>query len=237
MVLGEGLGSSEGDSSVTEVFLSDLFEAYLGTVSRKTNLPVFDVVAREFPAPVGVADFVGLACPDWERAKLDIQEKLLGLPRGPVAEVLSKLKCSSPRTPDYVIKTSNYSRAVITGAIGALIAAGVVQRTISGALVRVGFSMPDADIYFFEVKLQNWKRAIYQALQAKAYSSKVCCVFPSSKRSLIEKNRDIFRKNNVGVMLFNPEKWEVNEIVRSTKHKPKNASLVFDVLIRLAMAG
>ncbi|KAA0576061.1 hypothetical protein [Azospirillum sp. Sh1] len=230
----EELRSNGGDSSITELFLSDLFESYLSRAGRKSNVPNFDAVVREFPAPVGVADFVGLVCRDWDKERIMIREKLLGLPRGPVAEVISKLKDRSPRRQDYIASSSNYARGVVISAISSLLSAGVIRKTESGSLVKNDFSLPNAEIYFFEVKLQNWKRAIYQALQAKSYATKSYCVFPIGKKSLIDCNKEVFYRNNIGVLLFDPERMALTEAIRARKQKPRSYSLAADVLIRLA---
>ncbi|MEJ0072137.1 MAG: hypothetical protein WDO24_29315 [Pseudomonadota bacterium] len=58
--------------------------------------------------------------------------------------------------------------------------------------------MPEAELFFFELKLKKWRRALAQALQAKMYAHKAYCVFPQASRAVISDNRETFRQLGVG---------------------------------------
>lgn len=57
-------------------------------------------------------------------------------------------------------------------------------------------------VWAFELKLKNWKRALYQAFRCKSFADWVFVVLPSEKRSLASKNVDLFRSFNVGLWIF-----------------------------------
>ena len=59
----------------------------------------------------------------------------------------------------------------------------------------------DVELWAFELKLKNWKRAIYQAAQYQTFTDKVFTVFPSNKKELLLKNIDSFKKLGIGCIL------------------------------------
>ena len=79
----------------------------------------------------------------------------------------------------------------------------------------------DVDLWAFELKLKNWKRALYQATQYKSFSSNVFTVFPNYKKDLLEKNIHYFKNLNIGCILMNTD---TNEI--SILNYPKKEELI-----------
>ena len=67
----------------------------------------------------------------------------------------------------------------------------------------------DVDLWAFELKLKNWKRALYQATQYKAFSSNVFTIFPSYKKDLLEKNLYYFKNLNIGCILMDSDTNEL----------------------------
>lgn len=67
------------------------------------------------------------------------------------------------------------------------------------------------NIWAFELKLSNWKRALFQALQYKAFANYVAVVLPHEKEKVLQQNLSTFISLNVGVLLFDPKakkaKW------------------------------
>ena len=67
----------------------------------------------------------------------------------------------------------------------------------------------DVDLWAFELKLKNWKRALYQATQYKAFSNSVFTVFPYYKKALLEKNMHYFKNLNIGCLLLDSDTNEL----------------------------
>ena len=223
-----------------EVLLGDLFEAW---VVRKTRteprrcVPKFSGFYREVPATVGVADFIGVIGPRWRFTEQRLERKLHGLPRGPVAEVISRLSYRRETSREDLMKLSNYTRPVVSMAIHSLLKSKVIRnRGGQGYLLDSKFKYPQADVYFYEIKMENWRRALFQATQAQIYADKAYCVMPPNKRQVILENRQLFRNVGVGVILFDQNYDKVVELISGRKKNPKRAADKLDVLVRLAAA-
>ena len=130
--LGDELISSQGDKggSSGEVLFADLFEACVSRVTRKSPrrcVPKFSGFYREIPATVGIADFIGVLAPRWRFTERRLGKKLHGLPRGPVADVLSRLSYRRGMSREELIKASQYTRPVVSMATHGLVKAKVVK--------------------------------------------------------------------------------------------------------------
>ena len=107
---------------------------------------------------------------------------------------------------------------------------------IKGIWLDSKFKFPQAEIYFYEIKMENWRRALFQASQAQVYADKAYCVMPQNKRQVVLNNRHLFQGVGVGVILFDPECGRLIELIPGRKGKPKKPADKVDVLIRLASA-
>ena len=218
-----------------EIYFADLFETYITQSARKRCVPKFSALFREVPATVGVADFIGLVAPRWRYTQQRLQKRLHGLPRAPVAEILSRLGYNRRVTREELFESSHYTMPVMSMALHALVKADVITNAIDqGYAIKPKFKLPEAEIHFYEIKLDKWARALFQANQAQSYADKAYCVMPEHKRHVLLENREQFRRAGVGVILFNPARWKLVELIPGRKTKPKRPASKLDVLIRLA---
>ena len=82
-----------------------------------------------------------------------------------------------------------------------LIEAGLVDTTTSGLFrLAKSFALPNIEIWSFEVKLHDWKRAIYQALRYRGFSHRIIVVMPLESSKIPARNINLFREMNVGLM-------------------------------------
>ena len=130
--LGDEPISSQGDNggSSGEVLFSDLFEACVSRMARRSPrrcVPTFSGLYREIPATVGIADFIGVKAPRWRFTERRLDKKLHGLSRGPVAEVLTRLSYRRGMSREKLIKSSQYTRPVVSMAVHGLLKAKVVK--------------------------------------------------------------------------------------------------------------
>ena len=225
-----------GNGSSGEIFFADLFETYVTQSGPRRCLPKFDALFREVPATVGVADFIGVVAPRWRYTQQRLEKRLQGLPRAPVAEILSQLGYSRRVPREALIENSHYTQRVVSMALSGLLKAEVITNAVDrGYAIKPTFKLPQAEIHFYEIKLDKWRRALFQATQAQSYADKVYCVMPvGNKRQVLLDNRELFRRAGVGVILFEPSQWKLVELIPGRKAKPKRPSNKLDVLIRLA---
>ncbi len=90
------------------------------------------------------------------------------------------------------------------------------------------------DIWAFELKLSNWKRAIFQALQYKAFANYSVIVFPIEKEKLLLNNLETFRNLNIGVLLFDIKNQKSQWLVHPKKEKPISKSQTIYLLYKIA---
>lgn len=234
--------SSQGDygASSGEVRFADGFEAYVSGRSRRSSrrcIPRFAGFYREISGTVGIADFIGVVAPRWSFTERRLRKRLNGLSRGPIAEILSQLEYKRGISRQELINSSQYTRSVVSTAVHGLLKAKVIRcRGGKEYLLHSNFKFPCADIYFYEIKMENWRRALFQASQSLVYADKAYCVMPMNKRQLLLNNRHLFQGVGVGVILFDPACGKVVEVIPGRKRKPKKPADKLDVLIRLASA-
>ncbi len=111
-------------------------------------------------------------------------------------------------------------------------------RTIINPLERIGAVCTDAadtvrvvdldliakpDLWAFELKLDDWKRCLFQTLVCRSYAPRVTAVFPASKAKHIEHIAPTFARHGVGVMLFDADTRKIKPVVRTTVQKPMSA--------------
>lgn len=221
------------DTPTTELQLGDAFEKFFARARRRRAFPQFDGVYREVPGIQGIADFVCIKCADWNRQSARLGKAFRGLPRGPVAELIGNL--SRPRRRDTLIRSSSYTPRVLSAALFTLKASGIVVEKPTG-LYRLSrrFRIPTFALYFFELKISKWQRALAQAIQAKTYANKTYCVFVSGIEKRVMKKKDLFRQLGIGVLFFDPFREQLSEPIRTRKTRAIRRAHGIDILLRLA---
>lgn len=82
----------------------------------------------------------------------------------------------------------------------------------------IGLQGSDVEIAI-EMKLSNWKRALYQAFIYTNFANKCYIAMPENKKEVIKKNLDEFTKWGIGVLIVDSND-KVNIL-----HHPKDKSL------------
>lgn len=172
----------------------------------------FNIVERELCSFQGIPDFIAI------NALNNIDNTKLLHPEAS-CKVLACLKESSGRKFEYIKKTTGLSENVIKNSLKELIekkfatkSKNLYYSSISG--------MFESDIWAFELKLADWRRAIFQALQYKAFASYSVTVFPQKKEKILQDNIKIFKELNIGLMLLDVETNKSKWLNRPKKSKP-----------------
>jgi len=228
------LVSHNPNTSTEELFTRAICFA-LAKSRGRGHLPKFQALYEEVRTPYGIADLVGVSCPKWRKAAPGFLNLCAGLPRGPVAELLAELAIG-PRRKATLLGGSRtrFSTAVVEAALRGLNARRIVSERDGTFHLSPRIKLPDARLYAFEVKLYDWRRAAFQALQANAYASKSLCIFPAERLGVLRKNKSFFADLGIGVLLFDPENERFVELVRGKLHSPHHNPHAIDVMLRLA---
>jgi DNA-binding transcriptional ArsR family regulator len=211
------------------------FFCVLGSRQRRTDkiIPRLDGVYREVPGIQGVADFVGIQFKDWTKQSRKLNNAFKSHPRSPVAEILAHL--TRPQNKEALLKRTGYSKSVFLSALARLTKARIIILDARGNYrLASKYRIRAFELYFFELKLTKWQRALAQAVQAKLYANKVFCVFPVTAKRIIEKRRAAFEDLKVGVLFFDPMSMTIQECIRAPLAHSTRVSFKIDVLLKLA---
>lgn len=81
------------------------------------------------------------------------------------------------------------------------------------------FRLPSIDVISLELKLDKWKKALWQASRNQAYYAKSYVVMPADKEELIRKNRDYFSVSGVSAVVVDTAKGGVKFVARNNTRK------------------
>lgn len=194
----------------SESDMGDVFEKALlkSKIFKKYKL---NVVERELVSHQGIPDFVAM------HKLSDANNVVLFHPEAS-CKILACLKKKSGRSIKYIKKTTGLSEYIIKKALKNLIEKDLVNE--DKELFYFSSDMFESDIWAFELKLADWKRAIFQGLQYKAFATYSVTVFPMEKEKIIQTNINLFKKLNVGALIFDIETSKSKWLNKPLKSKP-----------------
>ena len=189
--------------------------------SQKDWLPVFDTVFKEVPSVQGIPDYIGVKFDknaDFNRRIETIEREYLSS----ASAILSLTKSHSARTESYYISKTGLSSATVRRTVLYLLKKNILISVDNKRkyVFSPDFILPSINIWAFELKLGNWKRAYFQASQYKTFASHTVVVFPKDKEKVIRTHLDEFKRMNIGVILFNPLLGTFDILLKSKKSTP-----------------
>jgi hypothetical protein len=187
-------------------------------------LEQFDRIEPEVDFSQGRPDFVGVITGKRSQTTLPRLFARTKVPRSHIARILTVIQ------RDESIRVLDLAQA----------AAVTVPRTrsIIKPLERIGAVCTDAsdtlrvvdlnliskpDLWAFELKLDDWKRCLFQTLVCRSYASRVTAVFPAAKAKHIEQVAPTFAQHGIGVMLFDAQSRRLRPVVNTAARKPMSA--------------
>jgi DNA-binding transcriptional ArsR family regulator len=148
----------------------------------------------------GRADWVWarVAC-DWPNGVAPEVAALLQQPT--CSRILETLKPQAARRECYLQARVGVARRTFRRWLAELLRAGLVSSPREDRYV-LGprFSLPEIEICSFEFKLENWKRAFYQAKRYRTFSHRVFVVMPPRAGARVNGSLEHFRTFNIGLI-------------------------------------
>lgn len=184
----------------TEEKMADAFLELLQSPEGLPGIGSFDGVYREVICHQGRPDFIAL------RNKKHLQPKRLPESTGFVGpSILTLLKPKAPRTLNYLISRSEFSEESIKRTLRQLIVSDQVEQTETGAY-RLGSSISNfqTELWVFELKLNNPKRAVFQAQQSCVYANRSVIVVPPGKEKPYKRFSKTLTRWGIGLATFDP---------------------------------
>lgn len=207
--------------ALSEQALGDLFDQVVknGRLLRWYGRDV--LVCREVEGLEGRPDFlVTLNAPrDSLNGCLSTIGKAIAKPSS--AEIMAHLKRSSPRTGEYLMSQTGLTSRAFRTAIRMLGESGAIEEPRPGRYVySYDFLRAQREIHLFELKLRNWRRALYQAIQYRPGAHSVSVVMDIRGIGPAESNLAAFQRFRVGLLSLDPKNARLRWISRPAKSAP-----------------
>lgn len=175
--------------------------------------------ALESTCSEGRADWVwaGIAC-DWPEGVGPEAAELLQQPT--CSRILEILKPQAVRRESFLHARSGVAAPTFRRWLAELVKTGLVRDLGDGRYV-LGprFAMPRIEICSFEFKLENWKRAFYQAKRYRTFSHRVFVVMPASTVGRVNGALEHFRRFNIGLIAHDANGVS-EQVLPSRKREP-----------------
>jgi hypothetical protein len=131
------------------------------------------------------------------------------------------MKPAAPRTLQYLLRKAEYSSTSVRKSLAFLEKSGFIERTSSGSYI-LGDSavLLKPEVWAFELKLNDSKRAVFQAQQCKAFAERAIIVVPPSQTKNYNRFRDSMTRWGIGLASFDPYTGVFALLKHSKKTKP-----------------
>lgn len=200
---------------LTELMMSNSFNFAIKD-SKVKGIPTFDLVYKEVVCQQGIADFIGVTSSAFlknnnfgELSSIESDSK-----------VLSLLKPKAGRSKKYILKQTGLAEATLNRVLKELVLKNYAVQNNNLYYLSNPSAFEKMTIWAFELKLSNWKRAIFQALQYKAFANYSIVVFPFEKEKVLMEHIDSFTELNIGLLLFDTETCKTKWLTRPKKERP-----------------
>ena len=138
------------------------------------------------------------------------------------ARILATLKYRAHRRLEYIERSTGLARNVVKRQIRELEQASIVT-VHANSSVSLSKPLPWTmlEIVAYEAKLKNWRRALQQAIDYRAFSGSVRVVMPTPGARQARKIEDIFRYHGIGLIAMDADGSQTIEI-KSRKRRPSS---------------
>lgn len=178
--------------------MANAFQTLLRSRSGLPEVGVFDAVYREISCRQGRPDFIALRYSSYTDPNRPL--RVPGLV-GP--SILSLLKPKAAHTLDYLFAHSEFTCNSIRKSLRQLVDSGYVEKTERNSY-RLGKASEGLkpEIWSFELKLNNPKKAVFQAQQSRAFAERAIIVVPPGQEGNYERFRETIHRWHIGLATF-----------------------------------
>ncbi len=149
------------------------------------------------------------------------------------ARILAMLKPWSPRCGTFLQERCGVSNSTFHRFVDRLTEANLIVLVENrGYVLGRRAQLPEAEVVAFEFKLENWKRAFYQATRYRSFAHRVYVVLPANIVHRCNPMLDVFRIQNVGLLTHHPETG-ASRVLVSNKKSPRSRANYLKALAML----
>jgi hypothetical protein len=183
----------------SEQVMADAFGNFLRSATGAAKLTKFDTIAREINCSRGRPDYLGV--------KLH-GSRCFDKPLRAIGEVgafiFSMLKPTASRTFDYIRSQCGYSDCSIKRTLHNLIDLGYVRtnQDSSAYFFNETHTFARCEIWSFELKLYNARRAVFQAQQSRIFADRSMIIVPPGRENSYTKFDVPLKRFGIGLAVF-----------------------------------
>lgn len=207
--MGEHIRTYSSPFGYSEKDMAQAFQRLLLSENGLPSVGIFAAIYREITCQQGRPDFIALryTSSSGEGEHMNVSGLV-----GPA--ILQRLKPVAPRTIDYLVSKLEFGRHSIRKSLRRLIEIGYVEQLESGAyrLLNVNH-LQTPEIWTFELKLNNPKKAVFQAQQSRIYAERAIIVVPPGQEKNYNRFEVTMHRWHIGLATFDPH-TEVFRFVR-----------------------
>ncbi|MCA1318370.1 hypothetical protein LC085_00480 [Bacillus tianshenii] len=165
------------------------------------------LILREVDCWQGRADIVeGFSNDIYTSINTFSDEQILLIRNLTCAKIISLLNHTTARTKKLIYNNLGIQKKTIDVWLVRLLEEEILAETRPDRfIIHPNFSLPEIKFTAYEVKLYNWKRALYQATQYKGFSNKSYVVMPKKHIQPAINNLQAFVANNIGLIEVNDD--------------------------------
>ncbi len=197
----------------------EMAEAFQRLLLSEDGLPgvgCFGAIYREILCRQGRPDFIALRY----KSSSD-QHNNINVPGLVGPAILQILKPKAPRTFDHLVSNLEFGSKSIRKSLRLMIESGYIVQLESGAyLLAAEMNHEKPEIWTFELKLNNPKKAVFQAQQSRAYAERAIIVVPSGQEKYYERFRETMQRWHIGLSTFNPITGVFHFVRKGRKARP-----------------
>ncbi len=141
------------------------------------------------------------------------------------AEILSLFPPKRPISKSTLRARTRYSPTTLNRTLRRLQEDGLITKIESGSFRSLRQALPArVELWALEVKLDNPRRAVFQAQQAKLYADRAIIVVPPNQAKNYRKWHDSMQRWGIGLLEFDPHTGCIHTVRRSRKSQPLSRS-------------
>lgn len=216
MMLAKNYNSYLDTSTVKEESLVFVLEALL-IQKDKYFKDKNKKILKEMDCWQGRADLVVAEIKDKEILS---KEKAMLLSNLTNAQIISLLHRKAPRTLNFLINRTGLTESTVRRSLRLLLNEGIVMENSNKSyILHPDFKIPKVVFNAYEVKLYNWRRALYQATQYFGFANNSWVVMPKKYISPALHNIELFKANGVGLISID-ENGKVLTHLKAKQNQP-----------------
>ena len=206
----------------SEESVSIMFEKSLRDRSFRLSQKETEHYVDEFDGLSGRADFV-ISPTDLNSIPQNIIERFVRGISTPASASIVGLLIQGKQSIKEIVERLCLSRNTVTKCIKKLEAERIAVRNDDDTVeILDSFVVPSIELWAIELKVENWRRAIYQSLQYRSFSHITVIVIPMMYSKRILAHRDQFQTFNIGVIALDLTNGSMRTIIRAAKDDPSD---------------